>query len=219
MRRSASSTASSSTRSLSNGGNKGAVCGRAHHLGALACVNAAGEATAGVWPRPADTEAHRNGRQVDELRGSRRSAARRCASETAGREPGGRRAARTAQLAQRQRGQLAVALAGVSLRLGNTPAASVDVEPSAIGGRDRALWATAFYAGLRLGELQVRKRFGPLAAQVGQVAVPIRAEGTISRVAVFSAPMAEIQDNVALQTTARAFTPQIARLRATTPPP
>jgi two-component system, OmpR family, sensor kinase len=34
--------------------------------------------------------------------------------------------------------------------------------------------------------------------ELGQVAVPIRDEGTVSRVAVFSAPMAEVQGNVAL---------------------
>jgi len=34
--------------------------------------------------------------------------------------------------------------------------------------------------------------------QLGQVAVPIRDEGTVSRVAVFTAPMADVQGNVAL---------------------
>jgi len=34
--------------------------------------------------------------------------------------------------------------------------------------------------------------------ELGQVAVPIRDDGTVSRVAVFSAPMADVQDNVAL---------------------
>jgi len=34
--------------------------------------------------------------------------------------------------------------------------------------------------------------------ELGQVAVPIRDEGTVSRVAVFSAPMADVQGNVAL---------------------
>ncbi|HEV2775808.1 MAG TPA: HAMP domain-containing sensor histidine kinase [Solirubrobacteraceae bacterium] len=34
--------------------------------------------------------------------------------------------------------------------------------------------------------------------EVGQVAVPIRDEGTVSRVALFSAPMADVQGNVAL---------------------
>ena len=43
-------------------------------------------------------------------------------------------------------------------------------------------------------------RLGPRRAtgELAQVAVPIRDEGTVSRVALFSAPMADVQDNVAL---------------------